>query len=159
MKKGLLATALIWVANAVAAPTIMPVAPKLVDGCYQIGTAEELYGFAAIANGTNGMTRNKAACGKLTANIVVNKNVLANDTLNGDGSNFVPWTPIEEFSGTIDGQYHTISGIYMSKDHDEAEWVAPILSVRPAKSSDTITIKNIGIEDSYIYNKQIKHFL
>lgn len=154
MKKGLLATALIWVANAVAAPTIMPVAPKLVDGCYQIGTAEELYGFAAIANGTNGMTRNKAACGKLTANIVVNKNVLANDTLNGDDSNFVPWTPIEEFSGTIDGQYHTISGLYMSKDHDEAEWVAPILSVRPAKSSDTITIKNIGIEDSYIYNNR-----
>ena len=155
MKKYFLATILFWVTSAIAAPSITPVAPKLVDGCYQIGTAAELYGFAAITNGTDGMTRNTAACGKLTADIVVNQNVLVNDTLNGDGSNFVPWTPIEEFSGTFDGQFHTISGLYYSykiDDQEEHNWAAFILSARPAREGDTVFIRNLGIEDSYIFN-------
>ena len=155
MKKYFLATILFWVTSAIAAPSITPVAPKLVDGCYQIGTAAELYGFAAITNGTDGMARNTAACGKLTADIVVNQNVLANDTLNGDGSNFIPWTPIEEFSGTFDGQFHTISGLYYSykiDDQEEHNWAAFILSARPAREGDTVFIKNLGIEDSYIFN-------
>ena len=154
MKKYFLATIFFWVTCAVAAPSITPVAPKLVDGCYQIGTAAELYGFAAITNGTDGMTRNTAACGKLTANIVVNQNVLVNDTLNGDGSSFIPWTPIEVFSGTLDGQYHTISGLYYNNqvDSEEKEWGAFILSAKPAKEGDTVFIRNLGIEDSYIFN-------
>lgn len=39
--------------------------PQLVDGCYEIGTAAELFGFADIVNGTNGATKNASACGKL----------------------------------------------------------------------------------------------
>ena len=54
------------------------------DGAYEIGNADELYAFAAAVNGGN-----TAINGELTANIVVNQNVLKDDgTLNGDGSNF-----------------------------------------------------------------------
>lgn len=141
--------ALFLAASVYAATSITPVAPKLSDGCYQIGTAAELYGFASIVNGSDGMTQNMAACGKLTANIVVNKNVLANDTLNGDGSAFITWTPLKKFSGTLDGQYHTISGLYMSGDED----AALILSVKPPKDEDTVTVKNLGIEDSYFFSR------
>ena len=141
--------ALFLAASVYAATSITPVAPKLSDGCYQIGTAAELYGFASIVNGSDGMTQNMAACGKLTANIIVNKNVLANDTLNGDGSAFITWTPIKKFSGTLDGQYHTISGLYMSGDED----AALILSVKPPKDEDTVTVKNLGIEDSYFFSR------
>ncbi len=141
--------ALFLAASVYAATSITPVVPKLSDGCYQIGTAAELYGFASIVNGSNGMTQNMAACGKLTANIIVNKNVLANDTLNGDGSAFITWTPIKKFSGTLDGQYYTISGLYMSGDED----AALILSVKPPKDEDTVTVKNLGIEDSYFFSR------
>ena len=137
-------------ASVYAATSITPVAPKLSNGCYQIGTAAELYGFASIVNGSDGMAQNMAACGKLTANIVVNKNVIANDTLNGDGSAFITWTPMKKFSGTLDGQYHTISGLYMSGDED----AALILSVKPPKDEDTVTVKNLGIEDSYFLSRR-----
>ena len=137
-------------ASVYAATSITPVAPKLSNGCYQIGTAAELYGFASIVNGSDGMTQNMAACGKLTANIVVNKNVIANDTLNGDGSAFITWTPMKKFSGTLDGQYHTISGLYMNGDED----AALILSVKPPKDEDTVTVKNLGIEDSYFFSRR-----
>ena len=137
-------------ASVYAATSITPVAPKLSNGCYQIGTAAELYGFASIVNGSNGMAQNMAACGKLTANIVVNKNVIANDTLNGDGSAFITWTPMKKFSGTLDGQYHTISGLYMNGDED----AALILSVKPPKDEDTVTVKNLGIEDSYFFSRR-----
>ena len=137
-------------ASVYAATSITPVAPKLSNGCYQIGTAAELYGFASIVNGSDGMAQNMAACGKLTANIVVNKNVIANDTLNGDGSTFITWTPMKKFSGTLDGQYHTISGLYMNGDED----AALILSVKPPKDEDTVTVKNLGIEDSYFFSRR-----
>ena len=137
-------------ASVYAATSITPVAPKLSNGCYQIGTAAELYGFASIVNGSDGMAQNMAACGKLTANIVVNKNVIANDTLNGDGSAFITWTPMKKFSGTLDGQYHTISGLYMNGDED----AALILSVKPPKDEDTVTVKNLGIEDSYFFSRR-----
>lgn len=39
--------------------------PTLVDGCYQITNAGELFGFADIVNGTNSATKNASACGKL----------------------------------------------------------------------------------------------
>ena len=54
--------------TAATAATITPTMPPLSDGCYQISTATELYGFAAIVNGTDGFTKNKSACGKLNKN-------------------------------------------------------------------------------------------
>ena len=84
------------------------------DGYYEIGTADELYAFAAAVNGGD-----NAINGKLIADIEVNKNVLASDgSLNGDGSNFRVWTPIGtgaySFTGTFDGAGHIISGLYFN---------------------------------------------
>ena len=54
------------------------------DGYYDIGTADELYAFAAAVNGGNTSIK-----GELTADIIVNQNVLTEDSeLNGDGSSF-----------------------------------------------------------------------
>ena len=80
---------------------------------FEIATAEDLYEFAALVN--SGRT---SATAFLTADIVVNENVLLNDgSLNEDeADNFTAWTPIgtesKPFKGTFDGQGHTISGLY-----------------------------------------------
>ena len=83
---------------------------------YQIADGAQLKRFAAIVNGTDGMTQNTAACGKLTADI------LLNDTTNWTSWNesTAPantWTPIgnnsQPFTGTLDGDGHSVSGIYI----------------------------------------------
>ena len=88
---------------------------------YLISTANELRLFAAIVNGTDGMTRNTAACGKLTADI------LLNDTEDWESWNETTaptnnWTPIgnssQPFTGTFDGQGHTVSGIFVNSGNN-----------------------------------------
>lgn len=143
-------TLALFLVSFVSAATVIPAKPKLVDGCYQIGTAQELYGFAAIVNGSNGMTQDPAACGKLTANIVVNKNVLKGGALSGDSNSFAVWTPIENFRGVFDGQYHTISGLYFNNpDYTEKDVGAALFASTKTAARDTIVIKNFGLEDSY----------
>ncbi len=120
--------------------------PELVDGVYQIASAANLYWFASWVN-----KGNAEASAVLTADIVVNSNVLAADgSLNGDGSNFRTWTPIgyvdEEgneycFSGTFDGNGHTVSGLYS---------VGYEYNVGLFGIATEATIKNVGIVDSYI---------
>lgn len=122
--------------------------PAVVGGCYQIGSAEELYGFAFIANASQ--YSDVPVCGKLTKDIVVNKNVLAKDTLNGDGSNFIPWLAVTNFAGTFDGTGHTISGLYFNDSwlHDAMGLFATVFA--PDQSHE-VKIENVGIEDSYFY--------
>ena len=86
---------------------------------YQIGTPEELYWFAALVNGTNGLTQNTSANAVLTADITVNTDLLASLKEDGsikDGKTVETWKPIGSFDnphkGTFDGQGHTISGLY-----------------------------------------------
>ena len=134
----LLLVMMLTTATAWALTTITPTTPSQDgDGNYLIGTAAELYGFAELVN--NG---NETANAKLTADIVVNENVLdANGEANtGD---FVQWTPIGNvfYSGTFDGQGHTISGLYVS---GSSGFVGLIGTV-----SGSATIKNLGIVDSY----------
>ena len=121
---------------------ITPATPSQdADGYYLIGTAAELYGFAEIVN--NG---NTSANAKLTADIVVNENVLdANGEANTD--DFVQWTPIGNddnsttYSGTFDGQGHTISGLYVSG----SGWYVGLIG----KADGTAVVRNLGIVDSY----------
>ena len=125
-------------ATAWAQTTIMPTTPSQDgDGYYLIGTAAELYGFAELVN--NG---NKTANAKLTADIVVNENVLDADgeAITGD---FVQWTLIGNvfYSGTFDGQGHTISGLYVSGSSGRVGLIGRV--------SGSATIKNLGIVDSY----------
>ena len=130
--------------------SIVAKTPAAVDGCYQIGSAEELYGFAFIANAS--LYRTAPVCGKLTKDIVVNENVLKNDTLNGDGSIFVPWKSIKNFVGNFDGAGHTISGLY-SKDTSRIG-AGLFVSVYNPDASKELKIENVGIEDSYFYSSK-----
>ena len=129
---------------------IKPTQPNIGDGTsanpYQIGTPEELYWFAALVNGElGGETPNASA--KLTADISVNSYVLDYDgTLNNNGDGFETWTPIGNgsklYTGTFDGQGHTISGLYFNISE------CPIVGLFGANKG---TIKNVGVVDSYFY--------
>jgi len=122
------------------------------DGYYEIGTADELYAFAAAVNG--GQT---SINGKLTANIIVNENVLNTDgALNGDGSNFRDWTPIDNsgmYIGTFDGDNKTISGLYFS---DTNSYTAGLFGyVGWDEYADVCgTVKNVGVVNSYFSGKE-----
>jgi len=136
---------------ASAATTITPVEPTLKNNCYQISTAAELYGFAAIVNGDPDFPYDATACGKLTKDIVVNKNVLNSDgTLNvADTANFVPWKPMINFAGKFDGQNHTVSGLFFSdttsKKFDNFGFFGAIVG----SGSVVVTVQNFGVVDSY----------
>ena len=71
---------------------------------YLISSPEKLAAFRDIVNGSNGGEGNSSACAKLMDNI----------NLGGPEN---PWTPIgpnsrDSYSGTFDGQGHTISDLY-----------------------------------------------
>ena len=75
---------------------------------YRIGTTQELEKYAHIVNGTNGETKNSAACAVLTADI---------DFTNVD----LVWTPIGKndlypFTGCFDGRGYTVSGLKINSD-------------------------------------------
>ena len=114
---------------------------------YAISSAEELYGFAAIVN--DGTT---SANGVLTADIVVNENVLkADGTLNGRPTH--SWTPIgtysKNFNGKFDGQGHTISGVYFSNTNDD-NYPSGGNYVGLFGYANGASCKTVGVVDSYI---------
>ena len=95
---------------------------------------------------TGGVSQNKSANAVLTANITVNKDVLnANGQPNGEGDAFRKWTPIGQsftkaYSGTFDGQGHTISGLWHW-------WSTDYIGLF---GNNEGTIKNLGVVDSYL---------
>lgn len=128
--------------------SVTPFVPPTLDDCYQIGTVEELYGFAAIVNGTDGNEKNVSACGELTKSIVVNKNVLDKyDALNLDRTEIISWNPIKGFKGKFDGKGFRISGLYVNKDDKDS--VGFFGTVTGGSEEDPVLIQNFGIEDSY----------
>lgn len=109
-----------------------------VNGCYQIGTYDELKEFATKVNDGE-----HSACGKLTANIIVNTGVLNNDMTglkSGNPAN--AWTPMNNFTGIFDGAGFTISGLYYTAASD-AGFIKTV-------EGGTALIKNLKIRDSYI---------
>lgn len=127
---------------------ITPEKPQKEDDCYQIGTVEELYGFAAIVNGTDGMSRDSAACGKLTDDIVVNRNLLKdNGRFDGERAEIYPWVPIKGFAGKFDGNKKKISGLFYK---DSANAIGLFGSITGGSEKDPIVIKDLGLVDSYI---------
>ncbi|GEM_PF-4681024 len=138
------------------ADVIEHVPPTLIDGCYQIENAGQLFGFADIVNGIpadaeNGIEEVPAqpnVCGKLVNDIRVvavdatsaNGNHVVLDDLSGAN---VPqdnhWTPMVNFAGTFDGQGHTISGLYYSGSN--AGFFASL--------TGNATVKRLSINDSY----------
>ena len=130
----LLVTAMVMPASTWAQNTISPSKPSgggTENSPYQIGTAEELYWFAALVNGElGGETPNASANAVLTANITV-----TNET----------WTPIgfeTPYEGTFDGQGYTISGLNFDNSG---------LNNVGLFGWNQGTIKNVGVVDSYFY--------
>lgn len=140
-------TSVISVSAAFAAKTITPSVPALdSDGCYAISTAEELYGFVKVANSSS--VSLIPVCAKLTADIVVNENVLVDGALNGDGSGFIPWSGVNAFYGSFDGAGHKISGLYFYDDGGPAA-LGLFETVMNPDSLYEVKIENLTIEDSY----------
>ena len=129
------------------------------DGYYEISTAEELYAFAAIVNEGKPLSdkgkplsdsSNLFLDVELTADIVVNENVLVvdeNGWITSSDQDFRVWTPIgnidKEYLGTFDGAGHTISGLYFSY------WNQDYVGLFGYIGSQA-TVKNVGILDSYL---------
>ena len=119
------------------------------DAVYEISNAGQLYWFAGLVNGTlSGETQNASANAVLTADIVVNENVLKPDGTLNEGS-FKEWTPIgiyfyKSYGGIFDGQNHTISGLYFSQGD---KMYLGLFGINAGK------ISNVGILDSYFCGK------
>lgn len=161
------------------ADTITPTKPTTGDGSannpYQIRNKEELYWFAGLVNGDasvcnydatsnpTGTQQNKAACAKLMNDIVVNyDDDFSNHNWNSiSRSNWFFWTPIGKqdiniYTGTFDGQGHTISGLYFescsnyydqnSKEYDYQYCDNLSFGLFGFNSG---TIKNVGVINSY----------
>ena len=122
---------------------IKPVEPTKGTGSpedpYKIEIVGHLYWFADYVN-----KGNSGACAVLTQDILINRNVL---TVDGD-LNDLPyppaneWTPINNFSGTFDGDGHTISGLYYS---GSGNYVGLFGCVGSGG-----VVKDVSVADSYI---------
>lgn len=132
------------------AKSITPTRPTIGDGKaepFQIGTAEELYWFARLVNGTlEGVEKDASANAKLMNNITVNEGVLdANKDL-VSGKDFIPWTPIGTsdvpYTGTFDGKGYTISGLYFN---NPTSYYVGLFGCIGANGK----ISNVGVLDSY----------
>ena len=104
---------------------------------YQIGSAAELYWFAKTVN-----EGDYDAHAVLTDDITINEN----GTLNGTPT--YTWTPIGDYinayTGTFDGQNHTISGLYYNGSGDYAGLFGRVDSGG--------RVQNVNVVDSYISN-------
>ena len=106
---------------------------------FQIATAEELKNFAYLVN-----LGNKTISGSLTADIVLNENVLdENGKLRSDykTANLEQWTPIASFEGSFFGSNHTISGLYINSSMEK---------VGLFKYVNGGSVSYLGIVDSYV---------
>ena len=112
------------------------------DDYYEIGTADELYWFAEYVNAGN-----KSVNAVLTDNIVVNSGTFSTDNAgnplyNGEAisetNKPVEWTPINKYTGTFNGQNHTISGLYFNNTSQSYVGLFGI-------TNEGAQIKNVGV--------------
>ena len=106
------------------------------DEAYEIGNAGQLYWFAGLVNGTltDGTAQNLKANAVLTADIIVNKDLLTSINTDDDGNvtngtSFRIWLPMGKinakngqqmlYAGIFDGKGHSISGLYVNRDESD----------------------------------------
>ena len=128
-----------------ASADIQPTKPTDGDGTaaapYKIGTAAELYWFAEQVNGGE-----YGANAVLTKDITINKGVL-NAVASNNTTGLQPWTPIgtdytKAYTGTFDGDDHTISGLYYSDTNGFCGLFGYV--------GNGGQVKNVKVDDSYI---------
>ena len=110
------------------------------DGYYEIGTADELYAFAAIVNSSFN-----------SFNAILTNDIVVNDVELVEGTTDVrTWTPmgdrIRVFKGTFDGNNKTISGLYYNNKNNDYVGLFAYVSA-------TGVIKNVGVINSYFNGK------
>lgn len=114
--------------------------PSYSGGMYQIATAENLAWFAYSVN--NGSTTIK---GKLTADI----------QLNYSNSTYYAWTPIGTetypFKGLLDGDGHTVSGMYINSTSDYQGLFGKIALAAPTVPDDDTTDYKVDV-DTIMHN-------
>ena len=128
----------------------IPTGDGSAENPYQIRTREELYWFAGLVNGTlEGVEQDASANAKLMNDITVNEGVLDEHKNLVSGKEFIPWTPIgtsysddKAYSGTFDGNKHTISGLYFDKTRSYQVGLFGYIGAK-GKLSD------VGVLDSY----------
>ena len=127
---------------------------------YSISSVDELFYFAELCNEANGYFAGVTVIldpeGD-TDEIIMNEGWTASATA-PTGENAKIWTPIKIFKGVLDGQNNTISGFYVADSLDykeilgtgneQAGGIFCILSVK------TCEVKNLNIENSYIYSQK-----
>ncbi|OWV22267.1 hypothetical protein B7982_08530 [Fibrobacter sp. UWB2] len=110
--------------------------PQLsVDSCYQITSKEELYAIPKLST---------FACIELQNDIVVNENLLdAEGNPDSTRNDIMYWQPFA-FGGIIEGNGHTISGLYTKKQYE-----AGFFSKLYEGAGKPPVVRNLGIKDSY----------
>lgn len=112
------------------------------DGFYLISTADELRLFASMVNGGQ-----KSISAKLTADIELNNTTGWENW--GSNAPANSWMPIgsdaNPFTGTFDGQGHTISGLYVNGS-DYSSYYAGLFGCLENGG----TVENVGVTKSYI---------
>ena len=149
----LFVTTMIMPTMMLAEESITPTRPEgegSAENPYQISSREELYWFAGLVNGTlPGEKKNVSANAILMNDITVNEGVLDEHKNLVSGKEFIPWTPIgtsysddKAYSGTFDGNKHTISGLYFDKTRS---YQVGLFGYIGAKGK----LFNVGVLDSY----------
>ena len=140
------------------------------DEAYEIGNAGQLYWFAGLVNGTltDGTVQNLKVNAVLTADIIVNKDLLTSINTDDDGNvtngtSFRIWLPIGKinsdngkqmlYAGIFDGKGYSISGVYANL------YDAPVEDPKNIYNNKNFAglfglhagvTRNLGILDSYM---------
>ena len=145
----LFVTTMIMPSMMLAEESITPTRPKGNGRAepYQIGTAEELYWFAGLVNGTlKDGEKNASANAILTSNIIVNTGVLDENKNLASKGDLTEWEPIGTsdvpYTGTFDGKGYTISGLYFNNPTSYYVGLFGCIGVNGK-------ISNVGVLDSY----------
>ena len=140
------------------------------DEAYEIGNAGQLYWFAGLVNGTltDGTAQNLKANAVLTADIIVNKDLLTSINTDDDGkvtngTSFRIWLPMGKinakngqqmlYAGIFDGKGHSISGLYANMYDapvEDSEYAFNKKSFAGLFGLDAGVTRNLRILDSYM---------
>lgn len=112
---------------------------------YKIGNYEQLLEFAAWVNGGQ-----KSICAVLTADIDTKNDFIVDGYGKLTNTPEKHWTPIgnsysNRYTGTFDGQGHTISRLYVNDNNKDLVGLFGYLG-------EGGIIRNVGVKDSYFYN-------
>ena len=120
---------------------------------FEISNMEELYWFQRFVNGAltaeDITVEPTAACAKVVKDITVNADLLDSDGMPAQTFGLAKWTPIamgSSYTGTFDGQNHTISGIYYDP---QSAVSSPYAGFFSSLGEGSGTICNLTLADSY----------